>query len=413
MAASRPTREIASVQTKIPAFLQTLLFVLCATNLTVCLIAYLLRLWIYDHNGFGIPVDFVSFWAAGRLALDGLAAQAFDWEIHRQIEVAALGQNFARNFPWHYPPPFLFVASLMALLPYGAAYFGWVVASLVPYVAVMRAIVGNNFGVLLALAVPMFFFNALVGQTGFLTAALIGGTLYLIPVRPVLAGICLGLLTYKPQFGLLFPIVLIAGRHWRVFISATVTTIAMFVVSAFVFGTASWLAFFHWLPHSSYMILTEGKSSWWKLMSLYSLVRHFGGTEQLAWALQFVLVVGTTVVLVMIWRSRAPYTLKGAALSAGTLLATPYVYIYDMVVLAIPIAFLFRIGLSSGFRSYELPALASAVVLVVAFLTETPTGLGATLIVSILILARAGSWWRREPYDQSLGSGISTGGTSL
>ena len=47
--------------------------------------------------------------------------------------------------------------------------------------------------------------NALVGQNGFLTAALIGGTLYLIPIRPVLAGICLGLLTYKPQYGLLFP----------------------------------------------------------------------------------------------------------------------------------------------------------------------------------------------------------------
>ena len=87
----------------------------------------------------------------------------------------------------------------------------------------MRAIVGHNLGILLALAAPMAFINALVGQNGFLTAALIGGALYLIPVRPVLAGICLGLLTYKPQYGLLFPIVLIAAGHWRVFISAAVT----------------------------------------------------------------------------------------------------------------------------------------------------------------------------------------------
>jgi arabinofuranan 3-O-arabinosyltransferase len=57
----------------------------------------------------------------------------------------------------------------------------------VPYVAVVRAIVGHNFGVLLALAVPIVFMNALVGQNGFVTAALIGGTLYLIPIRPVLA----------------------------------------------------------------------------------------------------------------------------------------------------------------------------------------------------------------------------------
>jgi hypothetical protein len=70
---------------------------------------------------------------------------------------------------------------------------------------------------------------------------------------------------------------------------------------------------------------------------------------------------------------------------------------YDMVVLAIPIAFLFRIGLRTGFRGYELPALGGALVLIAAYFTGTPTGLGATLIVSILILARAGSWWRREP----------------
>ncbi|MGY8637455.1 glycosyltransferase family 87 protein [Bradyrhizobium sp. 14AA] len=406
----RSSHEAASAQTKIPAssrkMLFAVLFVLSAANLTACLIAYLLKVWIYDRNGLGIPADFISFWAAGRLALDGLPTQAFDWEIHRQVQVAALGQDFAGSFPWHYPPPFLFVASLMALLPYGAAYFGWIVVSLVPYVAVVRAIVGHNLGVLLALAVPIVFFNALVGQTGFLTAALIGGTLYLIPVRPGLAGICLGLLTYKPQFGLLFPIVLMAAGHWRVFVSATVTTIAMLLISALAFGTASWLAFFYWLSHSSNVILIDGRFSWWKLMSLYSLVRHLGGTEHLAWALQLILVVSTTLVLVLMWRSRVPYGLKAAALSAGTLLVTPYIAIYDMLILTVSIAFLFRIGLKSGFRSYELPALAGTLVLVLTFLTSTPTGLGATLVVSVLILARAGSWWRHEPAPKSIAAGV-------
>src|SRR6185312_13844103 len=95
--------------------------------------------------------------------------------------------------------------------------------SFLPFVVAMRAIVGHPFGYLLALAIPMAFINALVGQNGFLTAALIGGTLYLIPIRPVLAGICLGLLTYKPQYGLLFPIALIVAGQWRVFVSAGIT----------------------------------------------------------------------------------------------------------------------------------------------------------------------------------------------
>jgi len=354
MAASRSTREIAPVPIEIPAWLRKACFALCAMNLTLCLMAYLARVWIYDRNGLGIPTDFIQFPAAGRLALDGFAAQVFDSDILKRMEVAKLGQDFEGNFPWQYPPPFLFIASVLALLPYSVAHLGWVFASILPYVAVMRAIVAHNFGVMLALAVPFVLINALAGQNGFLTAALIGGTLYLIPIRPVLAGICLGLLTYKPQFGLLFPIALIAAGHWRVFTSASVTAIAMFVVSWLAFGSESWLAFVHNLPRLQ-VILTEGKGILWKLQSVYSMVRYFGGTVQLAWAFQFVLTASVAVVLALMWRSRVPYTLKAAALGAGTLLATPYLFMYDMVVLAIPVAFLVRIGLKTGFAATNSP----------------------------------------------------------
>jgi hypothetical protein len=71
---------------------------------------------------------------------------------------------------------------------------------------------------------------------------------------------------------------------------------------------------------------------------------------------------------------------------------------YDMMVLVIAVAFLVRIGLKTGFRGYELPGLGGALVLISCYIfTATPTGLGATLIVSILILGRAGSWWRHQP----------------
>jgi arabinofuranan 3-O-arabinosyltransferase len=97
------------------------------------------------------------------------------------------------------------------------------------------------------------------------------------------------------------------------------------------------------------------------------------------------------------WRSRVSHSLKAAALATGTLLTTPYLFLYDMMVLAIPVAFLVRIGLKSGFRSYELPALACALALSLMFtFSGLPVGLGATLIVAALILRRAGPWWRRE-----------------
>jgi arabinofuranan 3-O-arabinosyltransferase len=242
------------------------------------------------------------------------------------------------------------------------------------------------------------FNNTLVGQNGFLTAALIGGTLYLIPVRPVLAGICLGLLSYKPQYGLLFPLVLIAASHWTVFFAAGATAVTIAFASWLAFGTESWQAFFHWMPTFSQAFLTEGKATWWKLQSLFSLVRYFGGSESLAWGFHWVLTASVATGLVVMWRSRVNYSLKAAALAAGTLLTTPYLFMYDMMVLAIPVAFLVRIGLASGFRRYELPALGCALALIVSFVfTGIPVGLGATLIVAALVLRRAGPWWRREP----------------
>ena len=406
MTASLSTLKPAPEQPAIPAWLVRACLVLAVANVSLCLSAYFSRWWVYDPNGLGIPTDFINVWAAGRLVLDGLPAQAYDWDIQKQVEVAKLGQDFVGYFAWHYPPPFLFVASLLAQLPYQLAFIGWVAVSFLPFLVAMRAIVGRDFGYLLALAIPMVFTNALVGQNGFLTAALIGGTLYLIPIRPVLAGICLGLLTYKPQYGLLFPVALIAAGHWRVFISAAVTAVVLAAASWLAFGIESWLAFFQWMPKFSQAFLTEGKAPWWKLQSIFSLVRYFGGSEPLGWAFQWVLTASVAVVLALMWRSRVPYTVKAAALAAGTLLTTPYLFMYDMMVLAIPIAFLVRTGVKTGFRAYELPALGTVVALIVCYMfTGIPTGLGATLVVAALILRRAGSWWRHEPVPKLVAAG--------
>ena len=397
MASPHPM-QTAPAPAAIPRALFNACFALMVINVCYFPVAYVSGMWIWENSGLGIATDFVNVWAAGRLALDGHPALAYDWDIQRQVELALLGRDFSGYFAWHYPPPFLLVASALAMLPYSAAFIGWMVASFIPFSAVMRGIVGRPFGWMLAAAFPMVFNNTLVGQNGFLTAALIGGTLYLMPVRPILAGVCLGLLSYKPQYGLLFPIVLIAAAQWRVFISAGVTAVAVAGVSWLAFGTESWHAFFHWMPMFSQAFLAEGKAPWWKLQSIFALVRFFGGTEALAWALQWVLTASVATVLVLMWRSRVPYTLKAAALAVGTLLTTPYLFIYDMVVLAIPVAFLLRIGLRSGFRSYEFPALAGALVLSLTFtFTGEPTGFVVSLIVGALILRRAGPWWRRAP----------------
>lgn len=398
MATPIPAPTVAPERSAIPPALLIACFALCVINASLLQAGFVAHWWIFDEKSLGIPTDFVNVWSAGRLVLDGHPASAYDWDIQKQVQVAVLGQSYDGNFAWHYPPPFLFVAAVLAHFPYAVAFMGWAAVSLVPYLAVMRAIVGRSFGLLLGLAFPVVFTNTLVGQNGFLTASLIGGTLSLMPSRPVLSGICLGLLSYKPQYGLLFPLALIAASQWKVFFTAGTVAISMASLSWLAFGTESWHAFFHWMPMFSQAFLTEGRAPWGKMQSIFALVRYFGGTEQLAWVFQWIMSGMVAILLALMWRSRGiSYLLKAAGLAAGALLVTPYLFLYDLMVLAIPVAFLVRIGLNGGFARVELPALGLVAALLMIYpLLGAPTGFGATLIVTALIARRVGPWWREE-----------------
>ena len=112
--------------------LQRVCFAFLVVNVSFLLAAFLSHWWIHDAQGLGIPTDFVNVWSAGRLALDGHPAQAWDWDIQKQVQVLVLGQSYPGNFAWHYPPPFLFVAMFLAQFPYGVAFAGWVATSFVP-----------------------------------------------------------------------------------------------------------------------------------------------------------------------------------------------------------------------------------------------------------------------------------------
>jgi len=388
MSSTTSVPHVAPLDT-VPPLLRGAALLLVVLNAAMITTMYLDHSWLIDSEGRFIPTDFLNVWAAGQLALGGQPALAWDWDIHKQVQVAMLGRSYAGDYAWHYPPPFLFIAMFLARFSYATGLVGWAAASFVPYMAMMRAVVGQKFGLMAGAAFPVVLANAMAGQNGFLTAALVGGTLVLMPTRPILSGVCLGLLSYKPQYGVLFPLVLIAASQWTVFFAAAVTAAALALVSWIAFGTESWQAFFHWMPMFSQAFFTEGRATFFKLQSVFGLVRTMGGSAQLAWTLQWMMSGTVLVSVTMLWRSRADYALKAAAVAAGTLLLTPYLFLYDMVVLAIPVGLLLRTGLADGLRRGELAALACATGLLIAFpFFEIPLGLGSTLIVAALIARR-------------------------
>jgi len=353
--------------------------------------------WLINADGQPIASDFVNVWAAGHLTADGHPALAYDWTIHKSIEVQAVGHPFEGYYGWHYPPTFLFVAAALALVPVLPATLAWFAITLPAYLAAIRAIVGDRAGYLLALGFPATLWNVTATQNGFLTSALIGGTLTLMERRPVTAGICLGLLSYKPHLGLLFPIALIAARQWRVMLAAAVTTTAMILLSWLAFGTDTWLAFFTATPKMTDAVLAQGLADFGRLQSLFGFVRAQGGGAKLAWIVQIIASIACMTTVFALWRSKTSYELKAAGLAALALIATPYLYIYDLVVLAVAVAFLLRYALRHGLLTAEAAGLALVAALLLAYpYVKAQVGLGAVLVVAALIA------WRVKTHQLSV-----------
>lgn len=361
------------------------MFGICAGN-CYCLATLVIRYhWILAPSGKPVPWDFLAFWTAGRTALSAHAAAAYSPEAFHAAETAIAGP-FAGYYYWNYPPVFFFVAVLLASIPYLAAFLLWVGATVIAYAIAIGAIVRRWEGALAACASPALLLTAVLGQNGFLTAALLGGFLVLLPRRPILGGIILGLLTYKPQLGILIPVALIAGGHWRALFSGTLTATIVAGAAAFAFGPGIYGAFLHSLPVVTHAYLTLGEEGWTKMQSIYAIVRFLGGTDSAAWFAQGTTIAAAATTIVWLWRSKVSYDLKAAALAVGVMLPTPYLHVYDFPVLLVPLAFLYR---QQPFDRIEWIGAIAANLLLPLFLAQlAPIGPGIVMLVCALAVRR-------------------------
>ncbi|WP_441228781.1 glycosyltransferase family 87 protein [Tardiphaga sp. 20_F10_N6_6] len=346
-----------------------------------------------DRNGKPIGTDFSNIYAAGRLTLEGKPADAYDPALQHAAEQRVFGRDVP-FYGWHYPPFFLGIAALVATVPYGWGLGLWLVASFAAYLAAIRTILPRRETLLVAAAFPAVFINVGHGHNGFLTTALLGGALLLLHRRPWLAGVLIGLLAYKPQFGVLIPLALLADRRWITMVSAALTVAVLIVLSTGLFGASIWQAFADSTAFTRDVVLEQGGTGWQKIQSIFAATRMWGAGLPVAYAAQFSLAAGIAISLMWLWRSHAAFELKATALAVGSLLATPYVLDYDLMVLAIAIAFFARHGLDHGFRAGEISLL--ALTWIMPLLTRSIAGaialpLGFLVMVAfyIIVLRRA------------------------
>jgi hypothetical protein len=353
---------------------------------------------LIDRNGKPIGTDFSNVYAAGELTWQGRPADAYNPALQHAAEKAAFGGREVPFFGWHYPPFFFAVAFLVAALPYAWGLALWLAASLAAYLAAIRAILPRRETLLIAAAFPAIFVNIGHGQNGFLTAALLGGALQLLDRRPWIAGMLIGLLAYKPQFGVLIPIALLASQRWSSIVAAVATIAALVAISFATLGAGVWHAFIDSMNFTQTVVLEQGGTGWEKIQSIFSAARNWGADIKTAYAIQTALAVTLAASVAWLWHSSAAFELKASALATASLLATPYVLDYDLVVSAVAIAFFARHGFARGFRDYEISLLASA--WIVPLLSRGVAGATGIPLGLIVMLALYGFTLKRALVDR-------------
>ena len=354
---------------------------------------------LVDRNGKPIGTDFSSFYAAGALALEGKAADAYSMAAHYAREQQLFGAN-TPYYGWLYPPIFFVLAAPLALLPYPLALAVWQGSTLALYLAVIAAILyraRRRNGVIarlwlpVAAAFPAVVINLGHGQNGFLSAALFGAALICLPRRPIVAGTLFGLLAYKPQLALVIAFALPAAGQWRAITAAAAAVIVLASLSLLLFGAEAWWSFLASTETSRKLLLEEGNVGFEKLQSAFAAVRMWGGSVTLAYMVQGAISAVVISGAAWVWRSNQHLDVKAALLLAATPLASPHILDYDLMLLAPSLAFFVAARSDAHFRNYEISLLASVwiaplIARTIAGLTAVPIGFLASLILFVLIV---------------------------
>jgi hypothetical protein len=332
--------------------LKTLLAVVvcCAGGLNAAIAGWAL------FNRPTLNTDFMAFWSFPRFAAAHGAAGIYDAGALQAFQ-QSLYPGFHSFYPYLYPPTLLTVTGWLGHLGFAAAQAVWTIAGLTALIAAGWAFFPARwraFGIFAMLASPASLLNFMTGETAYFTTALLLTGFAALPRRKLLAGLAFGLLTLKPQLGVLVPVFLLAQGEWRAILAAAATALSLIAWSCVAFTPSLWLTWAHTLPAYQAAYFAAGASL--NLNIIVTIAANLitlgvaGGT---AWAAQLVgaAVVGATVFFTA---RRAPYRLAMAALFTGIFLTAPHAYAYDSIILTPALLLLAESGVSWPFAAIAL-----------------------------------------------------------
>lgn len=352
-----------------------------------------------DPMGRPLGTDFLSFWTAARVAIADGAAAVWDGVRLQAEQDVTFGprEGFTAFF---YPPVFLMIVWPLGLLPYLAALGVWLGATMVAawrgLAALGRGAIGEGIGAIAFLAYPATFVTLGHGQNAFLSTALFAGGARFAASRPILAGALLGALVFKPQLAIALPVALAAVGAWRLFLATGAFAALWCGLAWALFGTEAWVAFLA-MSKVARATLDLGFVEPGKMVSAFAALRVLGGSSDLASMVQGVV---TVAALVATWvAARRGRSVEGAVVlaSVATVLASPFVLDYDLMILAVALVFATREGLTRGFDAHEKIGLLAAFVLPavarpLALAAHAPIAPLVVAVLFVLVARRVG--WR-------------------
>ena len=338
-----------------------------------------------------IGTDFLSFYTASKMALAGHSLDVYNQVLHKAAQ-NLIFPGLEGHFAFFYPPMFLLLCLPLALLPYYAALTAWLAASgLACYLALARwAPMSVGERLLALIAFPAFIMNVFHGQNAFLTTALMAGGIIALERRPLLAGALFGALIFKPQFGLLIPLLLIVTGNWRAILAAGASALAFILASLAIFGVEVWRAYFAIMPQAQ-AALNENFIGNEKMQSVFAMLRIVGASLNTAYIAQAI--VGAAVCVTLIYVSRHTKCTRslGALMVTGVMLCTPFMLRYDLMLLAIPLLWLTGEAARTGFVRGEkqIASLAFLLPLVPVAIAQAFYILLAPLVIGALFIVQA------------------------
>ena len=319
---------------------------------------YLLDDWTAPMVG----IDFPVFWSATQVTIEHGVAAIFSPQWMFPME-EALRHDAGYYSPWPYPPTFLLAVFPLGLLSFGYALILYFELGVFAYGAMLAKIARkiDRLWLPLLAAFPGVSVAIGLGQNSLFTVAAAGAALALLETGSGLAGVCIALLAIKPQFGILFPLALICGRHWKVLGVSAFCTLAFVGITTAVFGREAWDAFFAAFPVFRRIIVEDGGHLVWIGMpTVFSWGRAFGLSVSAAYVAHGLVALPAVLMMSVLWVKRARFELRAVSFVAATLLMQPYIMFYDLVWLILPILFLMRDAKVKALNRMEWVVLAAA-----------------------------------------------------